>query len=136
MIGLVLSLNYYVADLYPLQEAEANGEWYGTESHECVALVKPWIPGKSTKQWKRGAQVKGNYGIEEGTCIASFAYSPSKGYFYDGAIGGHAAVYVSQNSQSIIVYDQWRTQPCHERPIYFKGDGSKQNDGNEFYVIE
>ncbi|CAL5982025.1 Conserved_hypothetical protein [Hexamita inflata] len=98
MIGLVLSLNYYVADLYPLQEAEANGEWYGTESHECVALVKPWIPGKSTKQWKRGAQVKGNYGIEEGTCIASFAYSPSKGYFYDGAIGGHAAVYVSQNS--------------------------------------
>ncbi|CAL6108230.1 BPSL0067_family protein [Hexamita inflata] len=53
----------------------------------------------------------------------------------DGSIGGHAAVFVSQDSTGITVYDQWKTQPCHKRVIRFKGDGSKQNDGNEFYVI-
>ncbi|CAL6051731.1 BPSL0067_family protein [Hexamita inflata] len=135
MFGLIVSLNYYIADITPLENAATNNEWYGTESHECVALVKPWIPGKTTKKWSRSDQVKGNY-VSEGTCIASFQYSSSKRFFYDGAIGGHAAVFVSQNSQGITVYDQWRTQPCHKRVIRFQGDGSKQNDGNEFYVIE
>ncbi|CAL6079696.1 BPSL0067_family protein [Hexamita inflata] len=135
MVVFMVTLNY-IAQLAPLEAAAKNNQWYGTESHECVALVKPWIPGKTTKQWKRGAQVKGNKGLATGTCIASFQYSPSKGYFYDGAIGGHGAVYVSQDSTGITVYDQWRTQPCHKRVIRFKGDGSKQNDGNEFYVIE
>ncbi|CAL6039809.1 BPSL0067_family protein [Hexamita inflata] len=79
-------------------------------------------------------QLQGNR-IQSGTCIASFQYSASKGYFYDGSIGGHAAVFVSQDSTGITVYDQWKTQPCHKRFIRFKGDGSKQNDGNEFYVI-
>ncbi|CAL6001917.1 BPSL0067_family protein [Hexamita inflata] len=133
MVVFMVTLNY-IAQLAPLEAAAKKNEWYGTESHECVALVKPWIPGKSTKQWQRGIQVKGN-SIAQGTCIASFQYSASKGYYYDGAVGGHAAVFVSQSSAGIVVYDQWRVQPCHKRTIAFKGDGSKQNDGNEFYVI-
>ncbi|CAL6039627.1 BPSL0067_family protein [Hexamita inflata] len=133
MVVFLVTLNY-IAQLGPLEQAAQNNQWYGTESHECVALVKPWIPGKTTKQWQRGIQVKNN-NIAQGTCIASFQYSASKGYFYDGSIGGHAAVFVSQDSAGITVYDQWNTQPCHMRVIRFKGDGSKSNDGNEFYVI-
>ncbi|CAL6062169.1 Conserved_hypothetical protein [Hexamita inflata] len=123
----------YIANLAPLEKAAKNNEWYGID-HDCVALVQPWIL-KTTNQWQRGMKVQGN-SILQGTCIASFQYSQSKGYFYDGKLGGHTAVFISQDSYGITVYDQWNIQPCHTRVIRFKNDGSKQNDGNEFYVIE
>ncbi|CAL6071061.1 BPSL0067_family protein [Hexamita inflata] len=106
----MVTLNY-IAQLAPLEAAAKNNQWYGTESHECVALVKPWIPDKTTKQWKRGAQVKGNKGLATGTCIASFQYSPSKGYLYGEDINGHAVqVQDYYCMYGVTICERWNVQ--------------------------
>ncbi|CAL5977136.1 BPSL0067_family protein [Hexamita inflata] len=111
MVVFMVTLNY-LAQLAPLEAAAKKNEWYGTESHECVALVKPWIPGKITKQWKRGAQVKGNKFLATGTCIASFQYSPSKGYFYNEGIKGKGAIQVQDYycMYGVTICDRWKAK--------------------------
>jgi len=84
----------------------------------------------STKQWKQGAQVKGNLAIVEGTAIATFN---SDGHYY-----GHAAIYVKQDQTGIHVYDQWITgagKGIGPRVIKWKGHGVS-NNGEGFYVVE
>ncbi len=66
---------------------------------QCVSYVKQVCPElPATTSWRKGAPVKDNKGIKEGTVIATFS-----GVNYEG----HAAIYVSQDGAGITVYDQW-----------------------------
>jgi hypothetical protein len=41
------------------------------------------------------------------------------------------------NSDGLLVLDQWRGQPVHQRVIRYRGgQGDAVNDGDRFYVIE
>ena len=99
---------------------------------QCVAFVKAAAGAPQTALWKQGALVKGA-AIATGTAIATF-----QGGQYTNTPGtSHAAIFVSQDDNGLLVWDQWTGQPVHQRPIAFKGGvGSPVNDGDAFYVIE
>lgn len=104
---------------------------------QCVAFVERAANTPRTPSWRRGAQVKGSPALAAGTAIATFDASRSHGNHTDGR--SHAAIYVSQNAQGIVVYDQWVGQPVHQRTIAFRDSsykGHAVNDGNQFYVID
>jgi hypothetical protein len=99
---------------------------------QCVSYVKSvcaTLP--ATAHWKKGSAVKGNKKILPGTVIATFnAY---------GKYEGHAAIYVSQNSAGINVYDQYVTPPG-PKPVGPRllrwGAHGRSNDGTNFHVVE
>eukprot|EP01118_Nematostelium_gracile_P000498 TRINITY_DN10564_c0_g1_i4.p1 TRINITY_DN10564_c0_g1~~TRINITY_DN10564_c0_g1_i4.p1 ORF type:complete len:136 (-),score=27.71 TRINITY_DN10564_c0_g1_i4:64-471(-) len=103
------------------------GKHHG-ESEECVALVKHACKAPQTSKWNKGDLVKGN-SPKEGTGIATFE-GPGASY------QGHAAIYLSQDSNRIKVIDQWKGHAASERVIRFGGTNGVSNDGNKFYVIE
>ncbi len=105
---------------------------------ECVTLVKKAANiTAGTKNWKKGAVVKGA-SLKEGTAIATFV---------NGKYTGHAALYLGQNAEGIQVVDQWAerkskegkvvrpAQPPHTRTIKWNGKGTS-NNGMLFHVIE
>jgi hypothetical protein len=98
----------------------------------CANLVQ-WFGLNLTTIWTQGAIVKGNVGVEKGTCIATFRNGKYPGL----ASGNHAAVYISQDGTGITVYDQWDTLDSPvERVLPFKnGMSDPPNNGNCFSVI-
>jgi hypothetical protein len=106
-------------------------------SGQCVAFVEIAAQTPHTAQWKCGRKVAGDTTIAQGTAIATFDPSGSYGNHTDGR--SHGAIYVSQNGQGLLVYDQWTGQPVHQRTILFRDSsytGHAVNDGNQFNVIE
>ncbi len=99
---------------------------------QCVSYVTTvcaTIP-VNTAQWRKGAQVRGNATIAEGTAIATFNAA--------GQYHGHAAIYISQNNVGMQVMDQWVTgagKAIGQRLIKWEGAGIS-NNGNGFYVVE
>src|SRR6202012_5734837 len=79
---------------------------------QCVSYGKKVCPNlPSTDHWKKGAPVKGNTTIIEGTVIATFNSSDH--------FEGHAAIYVNQDinkNGGIRVYDQYITPP-NPKPV-------------------
>lgn len=70
-----------------------------------------------------------------GTAIATFDPNSKYGNHTDGR--SHTAILISNNSDGLLVADQWKGQTTHERVIRFKGgSGDPVNDGDQFYVIE
>lgn len=112
---------------------------------QCVAFVKEASGAPQTALWKRGALVKG-LTVPRGTAIATF--DPPTAEFPHGKYGNredgtcHAAIYLSQNADGLVVMDQWageHPQPVHVRTIFFPKPGEIKkpvNDGNKFYIIE
>jgi hypothetical protein len=98
---------------------------------QCAALVQHF-GCHVTNSWRRGAPVKGNNKIREGTCIATF-----EGNLYPGRDhGNHAAIYIRQTDKELFVYDQWKGKKPAERPLEFKKNMSDpSNNGNCFSVI-
>ena len=71
---------------------------------ECVALVQHYIatlPRSTT--WKEGKAVLGNKDIVKGTAIATFV----DGRYLSLPTGNHAAFYISQDANGIVIMDQW-----------------------------
>jgi hypothetical protein len=104
-------------------------------SGQCVAFVEKASGAPLTSAWNRGVKVKGS-GILQGTAIATFDPDGKYGNHMDGT--SHAAIYISQDSLGIQVWDQWTGQPVHQRTIRFQGGapGVKPvNDGDAFYAI-
>jgi hypothetical protein len=94
-----------------------------------VTTVCDGIP-VDTSKWKKGARVRGNATIVDGTAIATFNAA--------GQYHGHAAIYVSQDDKGIDVFDQWVTgtgKAIGGRKIRWGGAGVS-NNGDGFYVIE
>ena len=99
---------------------------------QCVAFVKDASAAPQTSLWKEGGKVKGAQ-IDIGTAIATFI----AGVYPDLPHGNHAAIYVEQNADGLVVWDQWTGQPVHKRTIHFRGGvGDLSNDGDAFSVIE
>jgi hypothetical protein len=49
----------------------------------------------------------------------------------------HAAILLAENSDGLLVVDQWLGQPVQQRVIWFRsGRGKAANDGDRFYQIE
>lgn len=104
---------------------------------QCVAFVEHAATTPLTASWKQGRLVKGDTTVAQGTAIATFDPTGAYGNHTDGR--SHAAIYVSQNAQGLVVYDQWTGQPVHQRTVWFRDSsytGHAVNDGNQFYVIE
>jgi hypothetical protein len=109
----------------------------GTPLIECsgIALETLIVMGAGdavmTSHWRKGALVKNNTSIKPGTAIATFNAA--------GVYDGHAAVYVSQDTMGIQVYDQYVTSG-HPKAVGPRvlgwGARGHSNNGNNFYVIE
>jgi hypothetical protein len=82
---------------------------------------------------KEGEKVRGA-DIPKGTAIATFI----NGVYPSLPHGNHAAIYVEQNADGLVVWDQWVGQPVHKRLIQFRGGEGPNlsNDGDAFSVIE
>ncbi|WP_143748845.1 BPSL0067 family protein [Mesorhizobium sophorae] len=100
---------------------------------QCVAYVKAAASCPATSQWAEGSKVRDS-GIATGTAIATFQDGKYNNYT-DGR--SHAAIFISQDGDGLVVHDQWLGQAVHERTIRFKGGSGKPvNDGDAFSVIE
>ncbi|MGE0222244.1 MAG: BPSL0067 family protein [Acetobacteraceae bacterium] len=98
----------------------------------CVAYVKQVSGAPASSLWKQGEAVRGN-DLPVGTAIATF----QDGRYQNATNGNsHAAIYLSQDSSGIWVYDQWLGQPVHKRLIRFRGGaGTPNNDGDAYAVV-
>lgn len=113
-----------------LEPESYSGQIVGTG--KCVDFVREASGAPTTSDWVEGQKARGSQ-LKPGTVIATF----QDGRYPNNSTGNHAAVFVSQNSDGLIVWDQWRGQSVHKRLIRFKGgEGSPSNDGDAFYVVE
>ncbi|CAM2718038.1 unnamed protein product [Rotaria socialis] len=92
---------------------------------ECVSFVKKCTGDRrATSQWRQGKRVRTTR-VPYGAAIATFP---------NGKYSGHAAIYISQDSVGIQVWDQWRGHTVSKRTIRWNGTGLS-NNGDSFYVI-
>lgn len=102
----------------------------------CVPLVQQACGAPLTARWCRGPRVRGNRAIPPGTAIATF---DADGCYPNQASGNHAAIYLSQDDEALLVLDQWKSrQPPRPgtRRIRFKGGaGTPSDDGDRYWVI-
>lgn len=120
--------------LKPFMEAPTGDATKGNDlCGQCVSYVKVVCstPLPRTSDWKKGAPVKNNKDILPGTVIATFNASDK--------YQGHAAIYVSQDTVGINVYDQWVTPPNPKAVgsrLMRWGASGNSNNGDNFYVVE
>ena len=70
--------------------------------------------------------------IEQGTIIATF-----DGGIYPNKTGWHAAIYITHDEQGIMVWDQWKGTPVHQRLIRVREDNAlPANSATEYRVVE
>lgn len=115
----------------------SNYQGQAVGSGQCVAFVQQAAHAPQTVLWKRGALVKGNTALSEGTAIATFSDAGAYTNSLDGS--SHAAIYAGQDAAGLQVWDQWKGQPVHQRTIRYQGGAAgvhPVNDGDAFYVIE
>lgn len=100
----------------------------------CVALVRACAGLPPTATWRRGDPVRG-FNCAPGTIIATFDADGTYGNHTDGR--SHAAILLMESADSLVVIDQWLTQPVHQRVIrYRNGNGDAVNDGDQYYAVE
>ena len=73
-------------------------------NHQCVALVRHYGGAPATLAWKQGEAVLGNRLLRKGTAIATFV----NGKYANQQHGNHAALYMGQALDGILVMDQWK----------------------------
>lgn len=110
-------------------------------THQCVALVQEYAGAPLTSSWRQGEAVLGNKTLKAGTAIATFV----EGRYANRAHGNHAALYVSQVANGIVVADQWKAPKktlISVRVIRSLGRDKKgkfvtpSNNADAFFVIE
>lgn len=108
-------------------------------NHHCVALLQEYAGAPATAHWRQGAAVAGNSRLKPGTAIATFAGGRH------GSHGHHAAFYVRQGINGIIIADQWQAASKSKisvRLIQSKGTDQRGNylqvrdNADAFFVIE
>jgi hypothetical protein len=100
---------------------------------QCVAYVKAAAGTPAASSWSEGQKVR-SASVSSGAAIATF----QAGKYLNATDGrSHAAIYISQDTDGLWVYDQWIGQPVHKRLIRFRGGtGTANNDGDAFSVIQ
>ena len=110
-------------------------------SHQCVALVQEYAGAPLTTYWRQGEAVLGNKTIKEGTAIATFV----DGRYANRPHGNHAALFVREVANGIVVADQWKATKKTKitvRVIRSQGKDKKgnyvrpSNNADAFFVIE
>lgn len=108
---------------------------------QCVTFVRAAATVPPASLWRQGSLVKGSTDIPRGTVIATFDENGRYGNHTNGT--SHAAIYLYQTSNGIVVLDQWkgstalRDHPPQERTIRFRnGHGQKVDDGDQYYVVQ
>ena len=73
--------------------------------------------------------------VATGTAIATFDPDGRYGNHTDGR--SHAAIFVAEQGDGLLVWDQWVHHPVSQRIIHFRGGaGEPVNNGDQFCVIE
>ncbi|SFX63886.1 hypothetical protein SAMN03097694_2700 [Janthinobacterium lividum] len=110
-------------------------------NHQCVALVRHYAGAPATLAWKQGETVLGNRLLRKGTAIATFI----NGKYANHPQGNHAALYMGQTLDGILVMDQWtgkRLGIVTSRTLRSKGQHKNglhidpSNNADAFFVIE
>ena len=110
-------------------------------SHQCVALVQEYAGAPRTTYWRQGEAVMGNKTIKEGTAIATFV----DGRYPNRPHGNHAALFVRELANGIVVVDQWKAgkkTKISVRTIKSQGKDKKGKfvnpgeNADAFFVIE
>ncbi len=97
----------------------------------CVSLIKRCTDAPRTALWRPGRKVQGQ-ALLPGTIIATF-----KGDTYPNVSGYHAAIYIEQTDEGIVVWDQWRGMPVHRRLIRWQNPGAPAaNSGTVYRVVK
>jgi hypothetical protein len=100
----------------------------------CVALVQVCSPVGHTSNWRRGALARGGH-HPDGSVIATFGINGRYENKTDGS--SHVAILLGEQTDGLLVQDQWVGQPCHHRLIRFRnGEGTAVNDGDSYYLVE
>lgn len=110
-------------------------------NHQCVALVRHYAGAPATLSLEQGAAVLGNRLLRKGTAIATFI----NGKYANHQQGNHAALYMGQTLDGILVMDQWtgkRLGIVTSRTLRSKGQYKNglhidpSNNADAFFVIE
>lgn len=110
-------------------------------NHQCVALVRVYAGAPATLAWKQGEAVFGNRSLKKGTAIATFV----NGKYANQSHGNHAAIYIGQAPDGIIVMDQWKKKNdphVTSRVIHPQGKSKSgayirpSDNADAFFVIE
>lgn len=104
---------------------------------ECVEFIRQTTSAPGTQFWRPGIKVlRAPFGtIARGTAIATF---DEKDRYPTDAKGKHAAIYLYQTAQGIVVLDQWNslgkvsTRTIRSNPKA----SSRSNNADTYYVIE
>ena len=108
----------------------------GKGNTECVEFIQQTLGAPSTAAWLEGKKItQGDLTPRAGTAIATFVNGK---YPQAGSTGKHAAIYLGQNGDGILVLDQWRAQgEVKQRTIRWNPSSpGASNDGKAFSIIE
>lgn len=110
------------------------GETVGTG--QCVDLVRQATGAPETSVWFYGPTVWGSGDtLPRGCAIATFDLDGQYGNHTDGR--SHAALLLELTEAGLVVVDQWKGQPVHQRTIRFKGgQGPPCDDADTYSVID
>ena len=102
---------------------------------QCVALVKAANPSLGPASgWIGGAAVQGNTTLAPGTPIATFTSNDRYANATDGT--SHAAIYLGQDHNGMLVLDQWAGSSAAVRAIPWSNPGgTPANTGSAFRVV-
>lgn len=103
---------------------------------ECVEFIRQALGAPHTSLWREGKKlVSGDFSVLAGTPIATFVNGK---YPQAGDTGKHAAIYLWQNSEGIVVLDQFRVQgEVKRRTIkWMPNKPGASNDAKSFAVVE
>lgn len=103
----------------------------------CVLYTQRVSKVGLTRDWQRGRKVRaGN--VPANTIIATFVPDGRGGWIYGNRRDGssHAAVFIREQADGLLVWDQWVKRPVAQRVIRFKGGiGTANNDGDRYFVV-
>jgi hypothetical protein len=103
----------------------------------CVAFVRHAAGAPQTALWRRGGWVHDlpQDALPKGLAIATFDPDGRYGNHTDGR--SHAAILLARQGDGLLVLDQWKGQPVHQRLIRFRaGQGDPVNDGDRYALAE
>jgi hypothetical protein len=104
------------------------------DNGHCVRFLQVCAAVPHTSTWQRGMLVRGS-GAVPGTCIATFDQDGKYANATDGS--SHAAILLAENSDGLLVSDQWVGHPVAHRTLRYRGGaGDAANDGDRFHIIE
>lgn len=104
---------------------------------QCVELIKQTLGSPRTGLWAQGEAISGNLNVSPGTAIATFV----NGQYPSNNSGQHAAIYLGQTNNGIIVVEQFKgLDTIQERTIPFTPPnggfrGGLSNNGNAYSTI-